>query len=147
MDQWTRNERISIGVTLGLTILSGFLAITPTTIYLQSLAAGALGGLAHEIAQSGGKIFFIQKRQDGLYLGALTGMVLGCVAGLLVLQGFLPTAQVCPAKTVPDNLVKGCEEFVQSEPIAANTSLVLEMFLAGLSLKGISEAATGNEVS
>ncbi len=34
-----------------------------------AVSAGALGGLVHEIAQSGSKIVFFQSHEDGMYLG------------------------------------------------------------------------------
>ncbi len=146
VQEWSNNEKLSFVFTLIAVLLSGVCMIIPTVVYLQASAAGALGGLIHEIAQSGGKIFFIQKRRDGVYLGSLTGMVLGSISGLLVLQGFLPTPQVCTVNEIPQNLQEQCQEFVNTEQRAANTPLILEMFLAGVALKGVSEAAVGIEV-
>jgi hypothetical protein len=142
---WKRSEQASVGITLLFALASGFFAFIPTTVFIQAIAAGALGGLFHEIAQSGGKIFFMQKREDGLYLGSLTGMVLGSVAGLILLQGFLPPARLCETNTngTPE---AGCVEFNRKAGNVANVRLILEIFLAGMALKGVAEAATGQEV-
>ncbi len=82
-----------------------------------AIFTGAIGGLAHEIAQSKGKFFFPDTQKDGVYLGGLSGLVLGGVAGLLIL------AQTKPGDT---------------------QALIIAAFSAGLSLKGISEAAASN---
>lgn len=82
----------------------------------------------HEIAQSGGTIAFFEKHEDGLYLGTLAGVILGAVAGILVVRGYLVPG---PAGT------------------AASFSLAqvsYEVFTAGLALKGVVEAAGGNVV-
>lgn len=144
--RWKSTEQLSAVTTSVAVLVVGIGAIIPSILYVQAASAGALGGLVHEIAQSGGKFFFIQKRKDGLYLGSLTGMVLGSISGLLILQGFLPTSQVCPTADIPQELESQCQEFVDRGQKAANTPLILEMFLAGVALKGISEAAVGNEV-
>jgi hypothetical protein len=94
-----------------------------------AVSVGALGGLAHEIVQSGGKILFFQHREDGVYLGSIAGMALGTVAGVLVVRSQLPS-------------VTG----VDATP-ALMTELAYEIFVAGLALKGVSEAAGGNSLA
>ena len=41
----------------------------------------------HEFAQSGGRIIFFRREQDGLYLGSHAGVVMGATAGILVIRG------------------------------------------------------------
>src|SRR5262245_5884729 len=116
-----------------VTAVFGIIAAIGAVISMQShavmglaVSVGALGGLAHEIVQSGGKIMFFQRREDGVYLGSIAGMALGTVAGVLVVRSHLPA-------------VTG----VDATP-ALMTELAYEIFLAGLALKGVSEAAGGN---
>jgi hypothetical protein len=124
-------EKISVIVTLAMGIALALLAWASAHFqWLLWLAAsvGALGGLAHEIAQSGGRIMFFERHQDGIYLGSLAGMVLGGVAALLVIRGHL-MAQGAVAVT------------------SVNTvQLTYEIFIAGLALKGVTEAAGGKAV-
>ena len=91
-------------------------------------SVGALGGLAHEIAQSGGKILFFQKYEDGVYLGSLAGMVLGAVAGVLIIRGHW------------------IESSSGAQVSVCTVQLTYEIFTAGLALKGISESAGGKPV-
>jgi hypothetical protein len=50
---------------------------------LFSILAGALGGLIHEIFQTGGLVALPRRLEDGeLYLGSVGGLVTGAVAGL-----------------------------------------------------------------
>ena len=93
-----------------------------------AVSVGALGGLAHEIAQSGGMILFFQKNQDGMYLGSLAGMVLGAVAGILVIRGHLIASASGAAVSV------------------STVQLEYEIFFAGLALKGVTEAAGSKPV-
>jgi hypothetical protein len=79
--------------------------------------------------QTGGKIMFVQKRDDGVYLGSIAGMALGTVAHVLVVRSELPA--VTGIAATDETMVK----------------LTYEIFLAGLALKGVSEAAGGNTVS
>jgi hypothetical protein len=119
-------ERISVASTVGAVLLAVGLA-TASAHYGWTLAlvasVGALGGLAHEVAQSGGKIWWFQKHADGLYIGSLAGMVLGAVAGVLVVKGHL--GELSTVSTV---------------------ELTYDAFVSGLALKGVVEAAGGNPV-
>lgn len=122
--------------TLGLTIALGILAavsfnrVWPNTsngwIIWMGIAAGGIGGLVHEFGQSGGKILFFKRAEDGIFLGAFAGMFMGMVAGALAVQGLFSQA---PA------------------PITAQRPLAVEAFytafLAGLALKGFAEAVGG----
>lgn len=112
---------VTVAVGIGMAILATISAERGSVIWL-AIAVGALGGLVHEIAQSGGKILFFERKLDGFYIGALAGAVLGAVAGLLAVRGAItnPTAE-------PFNI----------------TELFYEAFLAGMALKGVTEAAGG----
>jgi hypothetical protein len=116
----------TLGMGIGLALLAWASAHYQWLIWLAA-SVGALGGLVHEIAQSGGRIMFFQTHQDGMYLGSLAGMVLGAVAGLLVIRGHL----------------------ISGGTVAASVNTVqitYEVFIAGLALKGVTEAAGGKPV-
>jgi len=120
-------QRYSIIGTVVLFLASAIVASWSAqhqSVLWLAASAGALGGLVHELAQSGGKILFFRMEADGLYLGSIAGMVLGSVAGVLVVRGHL-------TGSAPD------ENMVQ---------LAYEVFTAGLALKGVVEAAGGNVV-
>jgi hypothetical protein len=122
--QLTRLELISVLTTvalaIGLAIFAGVSTQRNWVLWL-AVSVGGLGGLAHEFAQSGGKLLFFERKLDGIYMGSLAGMVLGAVAGLLTIRGYL----VDP--TLKANL----------------TQISYEVFIAGLGLKGVIEAAGG----
>ena len=101
-----------IAVTLAVDL------IYRNNVFAVALATAAIGGFVHEIVQSGGSVAYPQARSDGLYLGSISGLLFGVVAGMLLLQG-LP-----PATTV-------------------DTPLLSQTFFAGLGLKGVAEAAGG----
>ena len=63
-----------------------------------------------------------------MYLGSLAGMVLGAVAGILVIRGHLIASAT------------------GSAPSASTIQLSYEIFTAGLALKGVTEAAAGSPV-
>ena len=90
------------------------------SIFFLAASMGALGGIGHEFAQSGGRIVFIQRRGDGLYLGSLTGAVLGAIAGLLMIRGYL----------------------TPGIPAIPYGQVAYETFTSGLALKGVVEAIT-----
>jgi hypothetical protein len=117
---FTADERSSIkwtGIATLMAVVGAAFGAALKVDFLLGVCAGGLGGLVHEFAQSGGKVLFVKKEPDGVYLGALTGLILGAVSGVLVVQGHAD----------PQNL-------------AANA------FLAGLALKGVVEAAGGTSV-
>jgi hypothetical protein len=118
LDFWSIIATVLFGIGLG--ILASLSAERGWVIWL-AVSVGGLGGLVHEIAQSGGKIFFFERKLDGIYIGALAGAILGAVAGLLAIRGLIinPAAPVNPRQ------------------------LIYEAFLAGMALKGITEAAGG----
>ena len=111
---------VTVAVAIGLAVLASISAQRGWVIWL-AVAVGALGGLVHEIAQSGGKILFFERKLDGFYIGGLAGAVLGAVADLIAIRGAITN----PAET--PNI----------------TELFYEAFLAGMALKGITEAAGG----
>ena len=110
-----------------LGILAGVSAHYQWWLWLAA-SVGGLGGLVHEFVQSGGKIVFFQQHRDGLYLGSLAGVILGAVAGILMIRG---------------HLIAGAPS---DAPLGSITQLSYESFFAGLALKGVSEAAAGNPV-
>lgn len=117
-DFWSIIVTVLVGIGLG--ILASVSAERSWTIWL-AVSVGGLGGLVHEIAQSGGKIFFFERKLDGIYIGALAGTILGAVAGLLAIHGFLIN---------------------HAAPLNP-TELIYEAFIAGMALKGVTEAAGG----
>ncbi|HXH13743.1 MAG TPA: DUF4257 domain-containing protein [Alphaproteobacteria bacterium] len=120
------HEKLAVivnGIALiGLIVLAGLSASAGWLLLLVG-SVGGLGGLAHEFAQSKGKIVFFQRCEDGVYLGSLAGVFLGAVAALLTVRGYLT-----------------------EHPTIDLTQLSYEGFLAGLALKGIAEAACGTTV-
>ena len=125
----TKFEWISIITTVVLLVLLAILSWISAVnnwIFTLAMSVGGLGGLVHEIAQSGGKILFFQKQKDGMYLGTISGIVLGAVAGLLTIRGFLPS---------------------DGSNATTDMQIIYEVFLAGLALKGVVEAAGGTTVS
>jgi hypothetical protein len=127
----TNLEKFSIVATLIMGALLGILAwasVRHGWVLWLAASVGGLGGLAHEIAQSGGKIMFFQKHQDGMYLGSLAGIVLGAVAGILVIRGHLIAGSAGPTFS------------------GGTIQLEYEIFSAGLALKGVTEAAGGKPV-
>lgn len=89
-----------------------------TNLLVVAISVAAIGGFVHEIVQSGGSVAYPQSKADGLYLGSISGLVFGAVAGLLAVQSIDPNVPV-------------------------GISFVSQMFFAGLALKGVAEAAGG----
>src|SRR2546422_3983912 len=96
--------------SIAITSVIALWAFNVASGFWLAVSAGALGGLTHEIVQSNGTIFFPSQKDDGLYLGGISGLILGGAAGLLILSG---TAA------------------------AVTTTLVVTTFSAGLGLKGV----------
>lgn len=117
--------------TLLIVLLTGATAVYAWSAQhpaLLAISVGALGGLAHEVAQSRGKFILPRLGSDGYYLGALTGLVLGACAGALSVQGLLTNVSVPPA--TPEAMR------------AQLYTIAFTGFGAGLALKGIAEAVT-----
>jgi hypothetical protein len=133
------------------------------------LAAGGLGGILHEFAQSGGKLLLTRREADGIYLGSLTGMLLGMLAGVLAVQGLFssPPPQMntppapavnmstsgvnAPAPQTPNSALSAPTPQPPSPaPSAPQPPLAIQALyaalLAGLGLKGVAEAVTGQSV-
>jgi hypothetical protein len=116
---------LALGLGIFATITARDLSVTsPRAIWL-AVAVGGLGGLAHEIAQSRGTVLIAERRADGIYLGTIAGIILGGVAGLLAVKAFLITPPT---------------------PLPTVMQLIYESFIAGLALKGVTEAAGGQSV-
>jgi hypothetical protein len=80
-------------VLFALTLYFGVYYILNPDPVRVSLLLGAAGGIAHEIAQSGGTVLIPRPDAQGdYYLGSLSGAVLGVVAGFLVLRGAVLTS-------------------------------------------------------
>ena len=89
---WEPSPKQSFLTTIILMLLLTFLGvyfITSKNFLGIAVTIGGLGGLFHEIAQSGGKILFIKSFRDGVYLGSISGLLLGIISGILVLRGLL----------------------------------------------------------
>ena len=128
-EQLSRTELWSIIFTVGIGVVLVIIAYVSAGRYSSgrgwviglAAAVGGLGGLVHEIAQSGGKIFFFERKLDGFYIGSIAGTILGAVAGLLAVQGLIADPADAPT----------------------STRLIYEALLAGIALKGVTEAAGG----
>lgn len=127
---FTPREFISLIATLILTVLAGFLAynsMRSENYFILAISMGAVGGLLHEFVQSGGKIFFFQKEEDGIYLGSISGIILGVIAGTIFFRGEL-------------DLLNDPSHDINVYQFA------IDVFFAGLGLKGVAEAASGVSV-
>ena len=117
-DLWSIIVTLLLGVAL---IILAYISAGRGEVIGLAVTVGGLGGLIHEIAQSGGKILFFERKLDGIYIGSAAGAVLGAVAGLLAVRGLI----INPAAT------------------PGTVQLVYEALIAGMALKGITEAAGG----
>ena len=120
----TPHELSSIVVTIIIGVVLAVIAwfsCHKQWLLIMAFSVGGLGGFVHDIAQSRGKILFFERHSDGLYLGTIAGVILGAVAGILVIRGYLA------GDTTANNAI-----FV---------NMSYEAFLAGLALKGVAEAA------
>ena len=121
----TRSEELSVVATGALALI--LIAVAwwnfNYNAFAVAISLGCVGGLMHELAQSGGKVLFFEKKDDGVYLGSVSGMMLGGISGMIAAHA-IPVPQAGP-------------EF---------QNLAYETFMAGLGLKGLAEAAAGNAV-
>lgn len=109
---------VSIGIVVA-SVIATLWAWDSGIRWLALIGAGAVGGLIHEILQDDGRMYhFPVRKADGIYLGSAFGVIAGAVAAVIMINA---------------------AENVQN--ISMSTA-----FLAGLSLKGVSEAAAGKEV-
>ncbi|MGI0010411.1 MAG: hypothetical protein ACREAE_03320, partial [Nitrosopumilaceae archaeon] len=136
------DEILSLWITVimtGITFFLLYIFLSAKSELGIALTAGAIGGFLHEFVQSKGKVLFIQQMEDGLYLGSISGLILGMVAGMLVYAG-----------TVSPNILTGTitnlNSTVTTQVVPSVSQgmqfLLFESMLAGLALKGVSEAAT-----
>lgn len=127
MLELTRFEKFSVAATGALAlvlIIAAWWSFGRNPLVLAT-SLGCVGGLMHELAQSGGKILFFEKKADGVYLGSVAGMMLGGITGVIAAHSI----------PVPET---GLAMFYQN--------LSYETFMAGLGLKGLVEAAAGTAV-
>jgi hypothetical protein len=121
-------QAVSLLVTVIMTVISVifmvyFIAYNPNLIGI-ALSSAALGGFLHEFLQSKGTVLFIQQKPDGLYLGSVAGFIFGMISGVFIIQANIST-------------------FPNSPSTQDVTRIFFEAFLAGLALKGASDAAAG----
>jgi hypothetical protein len=114
---------IATGVLALVTVAMAWIGFAFHSAFVMAFFLGCVGGLMHELFQSGGKVLFFEKKEDGLYLGALAGMLLGGVSGLLSARS------------------------VDSANVLQFNALAYDAFLAGMGMKGLAEAAAGSAVS
>lgn len=116
--KWGGNRWQTILTFVMLLVTMAVAIIFRTNLLVVAISVAAIGGFVHEIVQSGGSVAYPQSKADGLYLGSISGLVFGAIAGLLAVQSIDPNASV-------------------------GISFVSQMFFAGLALKGVAEAAGG----
>ncbi len=116
--KWGGNRWQTISTFVMLLVTLAVAIIFRTNLLVAAISVAAIGGFVHEIVQSGGSVAYPQSKADGLYLGSISGLVFGAIAGLLAVQGIDPNSPV-------------------------GISFVSQMFFAGLALKGVAEAAGG----
>jgi len=128
-DAWNNEQKYS--VLANIVLLIGLVAAlnwatNHGSLWWIAVSAGGLGGLVHELAQSKGKMLFIKKYDDGVYLGSISGIILGIVAGILLLQNQITSDQT-----------------IETAKLAKAT---FDAFIAGLALKGVVEATSSEPV-
>ncbi len=116
--KWGGNRWQTISTFVMLLATLAVAIIFRNNLLVVAISVAAIGGFVHEIVQSGGSVAYPQSKADGLYLGSISGLIFGAIAGLLAVQAADPSAPV-------------------------GISFVSQMFFAGLALKGVAEAAGG----
>ena len=110
-------------VAIALIFLLDYISYEGHSVILSVVFSGAIGGLLHEIVQSGGTYMLPKTDDKGNFcLGGLIGIITGGLAGLILSQGLNLTT--------------------------LNVQLLVQAFLAGLALKGVADAVnppTGNQ--
>jgi len=113
----TRNMVATLLVFVIALVAGTYFVLNPNAL-IAAISFGVVGGLAHEIAQSGGKVIVPTRMENGdLMLGSLTGAALGVVAAILALHG------VSLASQTQDSVL----------------SVVVTALTAGVGLKGIAD--------
>ena len=88
--------------------------------FVVGISAGALGGLSHEIVQSGGKFILpTTDESNNFCLGGLIGIIEGGISGLLVYQGLLGV----------------------HAGVSVSMQLIVAAIAGGFAVKGIADAA------
>jgi len=170
---WSADTKAIVGTLFLTTLLVSFTIVSFRKVgTLQSsgwviwlsLAAGGLGGIIHEFAQSGGKLLLTKREADGIYLGSLMGILLGMLAGVLAVQGLFsappsranaaqpPAANASiSAVTTATAVTTPTPQAPSSTPSAPQPPVAIQVLyaalLAGLGLKGVAEAVSGQSVS
>ncbi len=121
----THEQKTGLGISFGavgvaLGFLIGSYYWTPTQLLVIAISAGALGGLGHEFVQSGGTISFYKVKEDGLYLGSLSGLVIGMISALILFS---------------------------SVSASSKEVVLVQSLLVGLGFKGVAEAIGGKVIS
>jgi len=161
---WSADTRgvfttLSLAAVLTALAVMSFLKVWPSYssgwIIWLGFSAGGLGGILHEFAQSGGKLIMPKRQADGEYLGSFMGMLMGLAAGILAVQGLFSEAVLRPdaATSYPSVAAISAQTTrgSNSVPPTPQQPIAIQAFytalLAGLGLKGITEAATGQAIS
>jgi hypothetical protein len=111
-------QLVSLALVIGLLIVGIVTTYVWQHALVVAISAGALGGLAHEVVQSGGKYVYPNVDEKGNFcLGGLMGIISGGTAGLLTYQGLLGTG-----------------------PVTVSTKLVVAALIAGLAVKALADA-------
>jgi hypothetical protein len=84
---------------------------------VAAISFGIVGGIAHEIAQSGGRVVTPTAEDGSIQLGTLVGAALGVVAGILSLHG-VPVTSTNPGDAM---------------------NVVVTALAAGVGLKGLAD--------
>jgi hypothetical protein len=137
---WKKYDgEIATVLSLAITVAIALLGYARQNVLATTIAVAALGGIVHEIAQTGGKFMLPgkdEKDPKNVYLGGLYGLIAGGVAGLLLAQGVSQPGQL---------LAQGANSGLSTNLLTTN--LLSEAFLAGLGLKGVSEAVADQTVA
>lgn len=102
-------------ISIVLIVIFGSLGYAWQNYLVVAICVGAVGGLVHEIVQSGGKYILPTTDNGNFMLGGLIGLIDGAIAGLLLMQG-------------------------QNGPVANPQVFMIAVFFAGLALKGVNDA-------
>ena len=122
------NQAVSIAAIIFLIVLAILMIYKWPHAFVVAISAGALGGLAHEIGQSQGKYILPTTDNTGNFcLGGLIGIIAGGTAGLTTYQGLLGTGT--------------------TTAVAPDARLVVAALLAGLAVKGVTDAANPKPAS
>jgi hypothetical protein len=119
------NQIVSL-VTIIVVVAFAVASAILNDVFATAVLVGAIGGLVHELVSSNGKYILpnidsTSGNPSDVSLGGLYGLVIGGVAGLLLVGGLAATT--------------------------VTAQVLSSAFLAGLAVKGVSDAAAGNAVA